>query len=71
MLTEIQRGLDADERKFLLSLVANKPEWGLLGIGHLQELPGIRWKLQNLERLQKSNPKKFAEQSDVLARRLS
>jgi predicted nucleotidyltransferase component of viral defense system len=71
MLTELQRGLDADERKFLLSLVANKPEWELLGIGHLQELPGIRWKLQNLERLQKSNPKKFTEQSDILARRLS
>jgi predicted nucleotidyltransferase component of viral defense system len=70
MLTELRRGLDADERKFLLSLVANKPEWGLLGIGHLQELPGIRWKLQNLERLQKSNPKKFAEQSEILARRL-
>ncbi len=71
MLTELQRGLDAAERKFLLSLVANKPEWELLGIGHLQELPGIRWKLQNLERLQKSNPKKFTEQSDILARRLS
>jgi len=32
MLHEIQGGLDADERRFLLSLVAGRPEWSLLGI---------------------------------------
>ena len=70
MLRELQQGLDTNEREFLLSLVANKPEWPLLGIAHLEHLPGIRWKLQNLQRLQKSNAKKFAEQSDALARLL-
>jgi hypothetical protein len=70
MLRELQQGLDTNERQFLLSLVANKPEWPLLGIAHLEHLPGIRWKLQNLQRLQKSNAKKFAEQSDELARLL-
>ena len=70
MLRELQQGLDTNERQFLLSLVANKPEWPLLGIAHLEHLPGIRWKLQNLQRLQKSNAKKFAEQSDALARLL-
>ena len=71
MLRELQHGLDNDERQFLLSFVANKPEWSLLGYGHVNKLPGIRWKLQNLQRLQKSNPKKFAEQSDALAKRLA
>ena len=70
MLRELQQGLDTNERQFLLSLVANKPEWPLLGIAHLEHLPGIRWKRQNLQRLQKSNAKKFAEQSDALARLL-
>jgi len=70
MLRELQHGLDTNERQFLLSLVANKPEWPLLGIAHLEKLPGIRWKRQNLQRLQKSNAKKFAEQSDALARLL-
>jgi hypothetical protein len=70
MLHELQHGLDNDERKFLLSLVANRPEWHLLGQGHLNKLPGIRWKLQNLQRLQKANPKKFAAQSEALAERL-
>lgn len=71
MLRELQQGLDTNERQFLLSLVANKPKWPLLGIAHLEKLPGIRWKLQNLQRLQKVNAKKFTEQSDTLARLLS
>jgi hypothetical protein len=33
---------------------------------HLEQLPGLRWKLQNLERLRKTNTRKFAEQSDAL-----
>ena len=71
MVHELQQSLDADERRFLLSLVANQPEWPLLGLAHLEHLPGIRWKLHNLERLRKTNAKKFVEQSDTLARLLA
>ena len=68
MMRELQQGLNADERRFLLSLVAAEPEWSLLGVPHLEQLPGVRWKLQNLERLRKTNARKFAEQSNALAR---
>lgn len=61
MLQELQGGLDADERGFLLSLVAGHPQWGLLGIAHLEHLPGIRWKLHNLAQLEQKSPRKFAE----------
>jgi predicted nucleotidyltransferase component of viral defense system len=70
MVHELQSGLDAQERRFLRSLVANKPEWSLLGIAHLDQLPGIRWKLHNLGQLELKNPKKFAEQAEALAKRL-
>lgn len=70
MLRELQDGLDADERGFLLSLVAGRPEWPLLRIAHLEHLPGIRWKLHNLTQLEQKSPRKFAEQIDALARRL-
>jgi predicted nucleotidyltransferase component of viral defense system len=70
MLRELQQGLTTEERRFLLSLVAAKPEWSLLGVPHLEQLPGLKWKLQNLERLRESNAKKFAEQSDSLERHL-
>ncbi|GAA0034038.1 MULTISPECIES: nucleotidyl transferase AbiEii/AbiGii toxin family protein [Bradyrhizobium] len=70
MMRELQQGLSPDERRFLLSLVAAAPEWSLLGLPHLEQLPGLRWKLQNLERLRKTNARKFAEQSDALGRLL-
>lgn len=56
--------------RFLLSLVTAEPEWALLDIPHVEKLPGVRWKLQNLERLRKTNARKFAEQSDALVRLL-
>jgi hypothetical protein len=71
MLQELQGGLDEDERGFLLSLVAGRPEWSLLRIAHLEHLPGIRWKLHNLAQLEQKSPRKFAEQIDALAHRLA
>lgn len=70
MVQELQTNLDADERRFLLSLVNGQPEWPSLGIAHAEHLPGIRWKLQNLAQLQRKSPAKFAEQADLLAQRL-
>mgnify|MGYP000940903574 FL=1 len=71
MMRELQQGLTDEERRFLLSLVTAEPEWALLDIPHVEKLPGVRWKLQNLERLRKANARKFAEQSEELARRLA
>lgn len=42
-----------------------------MGVTHLEQLPGIRWKLHNLAQLRKSKAKKFAEQIDRLASRLA
>ncbi|MBP7609224.1 MAG: nucleotidyl transferase AbiEii/AbiGii toxin family protein [Steroidobacteraceae bacterium] len=66
MVRQIQRDLDGDERRFLLSLVRAEPEWPLLGIAHLEQLPGVRWKLQNLRQLRKTNARKFVEQANAL-----
>jgi predicted nucleotidyltransferase component of viral defense system len=71
MMRELQQGLTKAERRFLLSLVTAEPEWALLGVPHLKQLPGLRWKLQNLERLRKADAQKFAEQSKALARLLT
>lgn len=71
LIEELPRALDADERAFLLSLVSNEPQWNLLDVDHLQELPGIRWKLRNLEQLAESSAARFAAQSEALAERLA
>ena len=41
MVRKLQQGLSADERRFLLSLVAAEPEWPLLGVPHLEQRPAM------------------------------
>ena len=69
MMSELQSGLDADERAFLLSLVAGSPEWDRLGVAHVSQMPAVRWKIHNLEQLRRSNPGKFAAQLERLIER--
>ncbi len=66
LVKRLQTELDAGERRFLVSLANSAPQWDLLGVKHLAELPALRWKLQNLEQLQERNPKKYEEQSAKL-----
>ena len=63
---ELPAALDAQEREFLRTLVRATPDWRLLGIPHLEELPAIRWRLQNLEQLAKTQPARFRALSDAL-----
>jgi predicted nucleotidyltransferase component of viral defense system len=70
MIAELHASLDTDERRFLLSLVKAEPEWELLDNPHVSELPAVRWKLQNLQRLQREQPKQFELQYTSLASRL-
>jgi hypothetical protein len=68
---ELPAALTTSQRQFLLGLVANQPDWRLMKSHHLSQLPALRWKLQNLAKLQKSNPGKFAQQAEELRTRLS
>ncbi len=43
---------DAD-KAFLLSFKEGNPDWGHLGIGHIEQLPSVRWKLMNLNEMDK------------------
>jgi|TARA_R100000455_G_C6271837_1_gene128289 hypothetical protein len=44
----IGKGLTKNEKEFLLSFKSSNPDWGLIDISHLKELPGVKWKLQNI-----------------------
>ena len=70
LFRELPAALDANEREFLRSLVRARPDWSLLGIPHLEELPAIRWRLQNLEQLSRSQPERFRALADALDDRL-
>ncbi len=47
-----------------------EPDWTASPCPHLSEMPAIQWKLQNLRKLRRSNPRKFADQSKELKERL-
>ena len=68
---ELPVELTTNQRQFLLGLVAGEPDWQLMKCPHLSQLPAIRWKLQNLAALKKSNARKFAEQAEELRGRLT
>lgn len=70
MIAEIHEHLTQQERRFLLSIANAEPDWSLLDIEHLEQMPAIRWKLQNLRKLAETNPTKFRDQADKLAERL-
>jgi hypothetical protein len=66
LFRELPAALDANEREFLRTLVQVKPTWSLLEIPHLEELPAIRWRLQNLQQLQRDNPARWRALCDAL-----
>jgi predicted nucleotidyltransferase component of viral defense system len=70
LFRELPPALDANEREFLRTLVRARPNWSLMDIPHLQELPAIRWRLQNLEHLSRSEPDRFRALADALDDRL-
>jgi hypothetical protein len=70
LFRELQAALDGNEREFLRALVRVRPDWSLLDIPHLEELPAIRWRLQNLEQLSRSDPKRFRALAAALDERL-
>ena len=52
-----------------MSLANADPRWELLGIEHAQQLPAIKWKVQNLRKLAKEDNAKLRAQADELYRR--
>jgi len=51
LITDIRKSLTEDDKKFLLSFKAREPEWNLLGLDGVDQLPAVRWKLINLEKM--------------------
>ena len=61
LIGEIQsRARQDGPKRFLTSFHALEPDWKSIGFDEeIGQLPAIRWKLLNLEKLREQNPKKF------------
>ena len=62
MTADILAKLDDRAMSFLLSLHDGEPDFGAIGLPQAAELPAVRWKLLNLQKLKDQNPAKHAEQ---------
>lgn len=50
----INRSLSRAERDFLISFKKGSPDWQLLGLPGVDQLPAVRWKLHNLANMNKA-----------------
>ena len=51
LISKIRNELTEDERKFILSVKNKKPEWELLNIKGVEDMPAVKWKLINLNKM--------------------
>lgn len=61
LLELINRNLSNTDKEFLLSFEAGTPDWSKCSAGDLSAYPSVQWKLLNIDKLKKSNPKKFKD----------
>jgi predicted nucleotidyltransferase component of viral defense system len=57
LLELIHQGLTGSEKGFLLSFKSREPDWSLLGLDGVSELPAIKWKQINLAKMSDSKHK--------------
>jgi predicted nucleotidyltransferase component of viral defense system len=66
----IQELLTDDDRAFLLTFKNGEPNWGMIPLEALREMPAVQWKLSHIRKL-KRNANKHAAQLKALEQALS
>ena len=51
MIEQLNTAMTESEKLFLLSFKSKEPDWSLLGLNGVSELPAVRWKLINLRNM--------------------
>lgn len=59
LIENVNKNLSQMDKEFFLSFDQGEPDWTKCCAGDLSNYPSVKWKLQNIEKLKKNNPKKF------------
>lgn len=51
LIATIQQGLTENEKEFLLSIKLGEPRWELMAMAHIDKLPALNWKVQNIQKM--------------------
>ncbi len=66
LIGDIQSRLDVDAKRFLRTLHEGEPDFEAISRPQAAELPAVRWKLINVNKLKTENPGKHADQGEEL-----
>ena len=51
LINTILRKLTCEDREFLVSINRGEPNWEWIGLPNVQYLPGVQWKLLNIQKM--------------------
>jgi len=51
LIAQLKGALTEPEKRFLLSIKDGNPDWPLLGLGGVERLPAVQWKLKNIGKM--------------------
>ncbi len=58
LVTQLLSDLTKNEKQFIISVKSKKPQWDLIDVEHIKDLPAVKWKLLNLEKMDKKSHEK-------------
>ena len=58
VIADIVGNMPQSHKDMLVSFKAGEPDWSLLGVPNAENLPAVRWRMENLVKV---NPKRRAE----------
>jgi len=51
LVSKLQKEMTEEEKRFIVSIKEGEPQWNLLGVPGIENLPAVQWKLQNIRRM--------------------
>jgi hypothetical protein len=67
LIENIVGNMPADHRRLLISIKRGEPDWTLLGLPGMDRLPAVKWRLENLAKMEGNKRAAFlARLSEIL-----
>ena len=61
LIEKINNSLTKSDKDFLISVKQGTPQWELLGLNNIENLPAVQWKLKNIQKMDQSKHKSTLE----------
>jgi len=70
IVEQLQKSMTPEEKKFLISFKKGSPDWMLLNLERIEQLPAVKWKLLNLTAMAEDKQKAALGKLEEVIRRL-